>query len=75
MTKLQDIADKLETRVDHSGIDQVITALGLVCSDKADHVRENYSDETLADSWDLLAGFFVMLPDSVIAAIKTIRGE
>lgn len=52
---LQGLADTLEPFVDTYGLARVAEALALVCSAKADHIRESYSDEPLAALWDSMA--------------------
>ncbi len=42
----------LEAMIDASTLAEVCNMLAEVCSAKADHVRENWQDEILADAWD-----------------------
>lgn len=51
--------EKLEEMIDRRGIQVVIETLGAICSEKADHIRENWQDEKLADHWDREAAILV----------------
>lgn len=53
---VQTIADELEPSVDAHGLSMILDALALVCSEKADHVRENWQDEATAKVWEDMAG-------------------
>lgn len=44
--------DALEAMIDRIGLPAVLDLLGEVCSAKADHIRENWQDSPLAESWD-----------------------
>lgn len=52
---LQDLADKIEPVLDLNTMDCFLDALALVCSSKADHIRENWQDEKYAKVWDKYA--------------------
>jgi hypothetical protein len=41
----------LETIVDAYGLAETISALAIVCQEKADHIEGNWQDETLAAHW------------------------
>lgn len=61
MTRVLD-SDKrelLESLIDQSSVSEVLWALGLICSEKADHLRESWSDNKTADDWDKIAGLVV----------------
>jgi hypothetical protein len=47
--------DTLEQLVDQHGLDAVLRALADVCSDKANHIRSNWQDETTAKRWQRAA--------------------
>lgn len=50
---MQHLADQLETLVDRHGLPQVLEALAMVCSAKADHLRTNWQDDgPQARAWD-----------------------
>lgn len=48
----QDIAEDLEAMINRSSLLHVVSALVLICAEKAEHVREHWQDETAAKSWD-----------------------
>jgi hypothetical protein len=57
----------LETMIDTVGLSNTLYALASLCSDKAEHIRSNWQDETLAKHWDkrnnaltLIAGKYPM---------------
>lgn len=45
-----------EAIVDRYTLGNVLDGLALVCSSKADHIRENWQDNLLADKWDNAVG-------------------
>jgi hypothetical protein len=47
-----DAATALETLVDRHGLANVIEALAIVCSEKADHIQTNWQNTVLAGSWE-----------------------
>lgn len=54
MRKAVDHASRtvLEQMVDNHSLENVILALALICSDKADHIQTNWQDAKLADEWN-----------------------
>ena len=46
---------ELEAMVDATSLAVVLGALFVICREKADHVRANWQDESLAKSWDRAA--------------------
>ena len=50
---------KIEEMIDEKGIETLAENIALICSEKADHIRENWQDENLAEKWDLLAGIYL----------------
>jgi len=46
---------ELELMIDRNTIDKVLDALVRICSEKADHIEENYSDPDLAERWRAIA--------------------
>lgn len=44
--------DALEAILDQSDIKQVVLMLARICNEKAEHVRSNWQDETLAKTWE-----------------------
>lgn len=59
MDKKQDlVADILEPIVDKHGLLSVVTALQLMCEEKAMHIRTNWQDDGLAKEWDKASRHF-----------------
>lgn len=54
LTQAQLIAS-LEPLVDQSDLSAVLLALGRVCNEKAEHIRENWQDKITAGVWDRAA--------------------
>lgn len=54
MAKLtvQQMKGMLESLIDTHNLTSVVQALAYVCSDKADHLRENWQDATAARHWE-----------------------
>jgi hypothetical protein len=46
----------VEAMIDDSRLSDVLDAVSAVCSEKADHIRASYSDESFAKEWELMAG-------------------
>lgn len=51
MIRQQDIVEALESLVDRSTLLDVMTALELVCYEKAEHIHANWQDENMAKVW------------------------
>jgi len=47
--------NRLERAIDAYGIKMVLSALEVICGDKAEHVAVNWQDTTLAKRWEDLA--------------------
>jgi hypothetical protein len=45
------ITEQLEALIDGSSLLDVLTGLSLICSEKADHIRDNWQDTTTARTW------------------------
>lgn len=58
MTKQDLVADILEPIVDKYGLLNVMVALQCMCEEKAEHLRANWQDETLAQQWDTASRHF-----------------
>lgn len=43
---------ELESMIDRHGLTHVVTALALICAEKAEHIRANWQDATTAKAWD-----------------------
>jgi len=52
IAQARDLEATLEALADRHGLRAVVEALGQVCSDKADHIAENWADMALAKTWD-----------------------
>ena len=48
----------MEQAIDESDVWTVVSIIGEICSNKAYHIRESYSDNRLAARWDVLAKKF-----------------
>lgn len=46
-----DEAVVLEAMVDRCGLETVVGALAIICGEKAEHIRANWQDRTLAKAW------------------------
>lgn len=46
------VTEELERLIDATSLLDVLTGLEMVCSEKADHIRENWQDKMLARRWD-----------------------
>lgn len=55
MSQAQRDLIELELMIDRNTIDKVLDALVRICSEKADHIEENYSDVPLAERWRAIA--------------------
>jgi hypothetical protein len=51
MDKQQELEFALETLVDQHGLSKVAMTLALICHYKAEHVRTNWQDKSLAREW------------------------
>lgn len=56
---LEKLSDQLEILVDSHGLTNVIEALALMCSAKADHILSNWQDENLSEQWDMAAAIML----------------
>jgi hypothetical protein len=52
MAQITDTVEALEALVDKHGLLHILTGLEIMCGEKAEHVRSNWQDETLAKAWD-----------------------
>lgn len=48
----EDITESLEAMVDKHGLLYVLVGLELVCSEKAEHISQNWQDKSLARVWN-----------------------
>lgn len=42
----------LELMIDQWGVDQMLAAMSEICGEKAEHIRANWQDRSLAKLWD-----------------------
>lgn len=52
MDPKQDLVQEIEKHVDAHGLLHVLTALELMCHEKADHIRTNWQDNATAKVWE-----------------------
>lgn len=43
--------EAMERLVDQIYLDQTLEMLAMICDEKAQHIRENWQDDDLADAW------------------------
>jgi hypothetical protein len=55
----------LEELMDRTSLDHVLAALTTICHEKADHVRSNWQDHSLARAWDRAAAAIDLARDGV----------
>ena len=55
MTINGDEAGDLEALIDLHGLANVIATIMDICQEKAEHIRENWQDEPLAQRWEKVA--------------------
>ncbi len=60
------LIDTLESMIDKHGTDGLCNLIAEVCSAKADHIRENWQDESTAATWDKEAARFLGLSANVV---------
>jgi hypothetical protein len=48
----RNIAEEIESLIDDSSLTDVLTAIELVCLEKAEHLRANWQDTDAAKSWE-----------------------
>ncbi len=47
----ESLTDRLESMIDRHGLTHVLIGLGLVCHEKAEHLRANWQDRESAKQW------------------------
>jgi hypothetical protein len=55
----------LEELIDRASLGHVLAALTTICRGKADHVRSNWQDHSLARAWDRAAEAIDLARDGV----------
>lgn len=63
--KRQQLIDSLEQMIDEVGLEGLLDIIGLVCSEKADHIEQSYNDFGLAESWNRRAAALIYAIDLV----------
>ena len=48
----QTVADQLESLIDSHGLLHIVTALDLICAEKASFIRSDWQDDKTARVWD-----------------------
>ena len=48
----QNEMDQIERYIDNYGVAQIILAVSHLASEKAEHIRDTWQDDELANSWD-----------------------
>lgn len=46
------LTEQIEAMIDAHGLLHVLTAIELICAEKAEHLRANWQDKLLARDWD-----------------------
>lgn len=49
---MQELKNKLESLIDSNSVASVLLAMSEVCTEKSQHIRDNYQDKNLAKQWD-----------------------
>jgi hypothetical protein len=57
--------EQVEKMIDAMGVDQLLHTIAQVCSDKADHIRDNWQDNALAHVWEKKAAQITNLANKV----------
>jgi hypothetical protein len=55
----------LEQMIDTHGLASVLETISTICAEKADHIRANYDDRTLARAWQTTANRIERCADAV----------
>jgi hypothetical protein len=46
------LTEEIESLIDQSSVLDVLTAIELICAEKAEHIRHNWQDRATARPWD-----------------------
>lgn len=57
--------DSLEMMIDRIGLTETLNCIAAICAEKADHVRSNWQDESLASEWDKSGSLVSLTADSI----------
>lgn len=55
MTARESVKQAIEHYIDVSSVESVLDLVGEICSEKAQHISENWQDQQLAATWDRAA--------------------
>ena len=66
MHMLPEDRQALELLVGRYGVAQVLGAIAKICSDKAEHIRQNWGDAELATQWDIVANSIDRLRPAIL---------
>ena len=58
MTREQEVREsieRIESEIDSRSLQMVLQAIETICDEKAQHIRENWQDEGLAQLWEQAA--------------------
>ena len=47
-----EMLETIENIIDRVGVDELIEMLEMICNEKADHLRVNWQDPSLAKAWE-----------------------
>lgn len=63
--------NELETAIDAIGLDSLLHDMASICGDKAEHIRVNWQDKSLAYKWEAIA----IKLDAVGRHVKGVFGD
>ena len=52
LTELSDMERTLESYIDKISVPNLLEAVSRICIEKAQHIRENWQDESMAMAWE-----------------------
>lgn len=61
----EDITEILERMIDKHGLLHIVTALDLICAEKAEHIRVNWQDKETAKPWDRAANALYIVSSKI----------
>ena len=50
------LCDEIETLIDRYDVKTILDAMSIVCAEKADRIRSNWGDESMAQDWGRATG-------------------
>lgn len=63
--QVKTLAEKLEQLIDSQGLSHVLHEIERVCSEKADHIAENWQDNSLSQEWQEASTKIGLMADSI----------